>query len=99
MLDAGRDAEKSADQLAGSFGSAEAVAVAFSQFWDPRRDVARNVASLLFRKTSALADATAAFVEADGQMTAAAESALAKLPTAYSPASPPRTGRLRFMEE
>jgi len=99
LLDAGRDAETSADQLAGSFGSAEAVAGAFSRFWDPRRDVARNVASLIFRKASALADATAAFVEADGQMTAAAESALAKLPTAYSPASPPRTGRLRFMEE
>ncbi len=99
LLDAGRDAGTSADQLAGSFGSAEAVAGAFSQFWEPRRDVARNVASLVFRKTSALADATAAFVEADGRMTAAAESALAKLPTAYSPASPPRTGRLRFMEE
>ncbi|MER2135086.1 MAG: DUF6507 family protein [Arthrobacter sp.] len=100
LLDAGRDAGNSADQLAGSFGSAATVAGAFSTFWDPRRDVAQKVASLVFRKTSALADATAAFVGADGQMSAAAESALAKLPTTCSsPASPPRTGRLRFMEE
>lgn len=99
LLDAGTDAGNSADQLAGSFGSAEAVAGAFVQFWDPRRDVAQIVASLVFRKSSALADATAAFVDADGQMSTAAKSALAKLPTAYYPAHPPRKGRLRFMEE
>ena len=99
LLDAGTDAGNSADQLAGSLGSAEVVAGAFSQFWEPRRDVAQIVASLVFRKSSALADATAAFVEADGQMSTAARSALSKLPTDYSPAPPPRTGRLRFMEE
>lgn len=99
LLDAGKDAGSSAEQLAGSFGSAEVVAGAFSQFWDPRRDVADIIASLVFRKTSALADATAAYVEADGHMGAAAESALAKLPTAYSPTPPPQTGRLKFLEQ
>lgn len=99
LLDAGTDAGNSAEQLAGSFGSAETVAGAFSRFWEPRRNVASIVASLVFRKGSALAEASAAFVDADGQMSGAAESALAKLPTAYSPAPPPRTGRLRFLEE
>ncbi|MBF4993618.1 hypothetical protein ITX31_05780 [Arthrobacter gandavensis] len=99
LLAAGTDAGTSADQLAGSFGSAEVVAGAFSRFWEPRRDVARNISSLVFRKTTALADAAAAFVEADGQMSAAAQSALTKLPTEYSPVSPPQTGRLRFLEQ
>lgn len=99
LFDAGADAGNSAELLLGSFGSAEMVAGAFSRFWDPRRDVAASIASLVFRKASALTDATAAFVEADGLMSGAAESALAKLPTAYAPASEPRTGRLRFMEQ
>jgi len=96
---AGNATADTADDLAGSFGSADLVAVAFAEFWTPRRSVAQCVSSLVFRKATALTDAAQAFVDADGEMTAAAESALSTLPTAYAPAAPPRTGRLRFLEQ
>ncbi|WP_312179043.1 DUF6507 family protein [Arthrobacter sp.] len=96
---AGAAAADTAGELAGSFGSADAVAGAFSSFWAPRQDVAQRISSLVFRKATALTEAAQAFVDADGEMSAAAKSALSTLPTAYLSAPPPQTGRLRFLTE
>ncbi|MBD8044235.1 hypothetical protein H9638_10500 [Arthrobacter sp. Sa2BUA2] len=96
---AGNAAADTAADLAGSFGSADVVAGAFASFWTPRQDVAQRISSLVFRKTTALTDVAQALIDADGEMSAAAQSALSTLPTAYAPAAPPRTGRLRFQAE
>ena len=99
LQQAGTAATETAGDLTGGFGSADVVAGAFSSFWAPRQDVAQRISSLVFRKTTALTEAAQALVDADGEMSAAAQSALSTLPTAYAPAAPPRTGRLRFQAE
>lgn len=99
LQQAGTDTSAIAEELAGSFGTAAAVAGAFEGFWSARREVAPRIASLLFRKTTAVADAAQAFIDADGEMTAAVRAATATLPTYYAPADRPRPGRLRFLEQ
>lgn len=85
LTQAAKDARTCGETVAGSFGTAAAVAAAFQTFWSGRDDVGERVASLLFRKADAVAAAAAAFVEADSDMAAAASSALARLPAHYAP--------------
>ena len=100
LQQAGTAAAETAGGLAAGFGSAAVVAGAFSSFWTPRQDVAQRISSLVFRKATALTEAAQAYIDADVEMTAAAQSALSTLPTAYAaPSPPPRTGRLRFQAE
>lgn len=71
------------ERVSGSFGTAGLVSEAFSRFWGARDDVGERVAALVFRKAGAVSDAAHAFMDADGEMAAAA---LARMPAAYSAA-------------
>ena len=83
MVRAAKDAGTSADVMAGGFGTATDVGAAFSAFWTARDETALRVGGLLFRKSTAVADAAQAFVEADGEMTATARNAVSSLPADF----------------
>lgn len=90
---AANEARAGGDEAAGQFGTAEGVAEAFGVFWAPRDDLGQRVASLVFRKADAVAEAAQAFVEADGEMSSTALRSLAEIHTGYAPpVSRPRPG-------
>ncbi|MEH0110539.1 DUF6507 family protein [Tersicoccus sp. MR15.9] len=55
------------------------VADAFDAFLSPREDMGDRLARNLLRKSDAVVDATAAFAEADGAMSAAASTAMSQV--------------------
>lgn len=73
------------DEAARQFGTAVEAAEAFAGFWAPREDLGQRVASLVFRKADAVAEAAQAFVEADGEMGNTALRYLAEIHTGYAP--------------
>lgn len=95
MFQAADDAGSSAAEITGACGSATEVAAAFSAFWSPRDETAQRVSSLLFRKATAVAEASQAFITADGEMNTAAAAALSSLPADCIPGLPQGHGHLR----
>lgn len=77
-------AKQAGDDAAAKFGMAGEVAEAFADFWKTRDDVAQRISSLVFRKADSVAEATQAFVAADGEMTDSADRAIAAVSTAYT---------------
>ena len=84
LNDCANAAKQAGDDAVASFGTAEEVAEAFAGFWKTRDDTAQRVSSLVFRKADSLADAVAAFVAGDGEMTDSADRALARLSTSHA---------------
>lgn len=68
------------DNVSGQFGTAADVSSAFSAFWASRNDVGTRIAALVLRKAGCVATAAEAFIDADGEMTDAASTALSNLP-------------------
>ncbi|MFT4470155.1 hypothetical protein ACMX2H_09640 [Arthrobacter sulfonylureivorans] len=66
------DAAAAGEQAASLFGSAADVAEAFAGFWSPRSEVGQRIAGLVYGKSRVVAETAELFVDADGQMSAAA---------------------------
>ncbi|HXF02545.1 MAG TPA: DUF6507 family protein [Arthrobacter sp.] len=67
------DAAAAGEQASSLFGSAADVAEAFAGFWSPRSDVGQRIAGLVYGKSRVVAEAAELFIDADGQMSAAAD--------------------------
>ena len=66
------DAAAAGDDASSLFGSAAEVAEAFNAFWSPRSEVGQRIAGLVYGKSQVVAEAAELFIDADGQMSAAA---------------------------
>lgn len=97
---AAKDTQTDGDTTQDSFGTATTVKAAFDRFWGPRDDVGQRAASLVYRKATAVSDAAAELIEADGAMSDAASTALGRVPADYSPPpiwqDPPGTSPFNF---
>lgn len=69
-------AQTAGDTTGESFGTATEVTSAFATFWGSRSDVGVKVATLLLHKSACVATAAEAFINADGDMTDTASTAL-----------------------
>ncbi|MGP5731379.1 hypothetical protein [Arthrobacter rhombi] len=83
LRSAAKDTKSSGDDASGNFGNATTVSAAFGRFWSPRDDIGQRVASLVFRKTTSVSDAALALIDADGEMSTEASTALDRVPVAY----------------
>lgn len=61
---AAKDTKESGDDANGNFGTATTVSAAFGRFWSPRDDIGQRAASLVFRKTTSVSDASLALIDA-----------------------------------
>lgn len=75
-----KDTKTTGDDVHANLGTAGSVGKSFESFWADRDDIGQRAASLVFRKTTSVSDAAAAVIDADGEISAGASTALGRVP-------------------